>query len=67
MPDYRLYHLHPDSSHFTGVDEMEADDDGMAIQLTAERPRDAATELWCGGHKIARFDARSDQPAGPQA
>lgn len=60
MQDYRLYHLHPQSGHFIGVEEMQAADNEAAVRATNERHRDVATELWCGGHKVARFDARPE-------
>lgn len=63
MPDYRLYRLDPHSGHFIGVEEMQATDDGAAIRLTNERHSQVSTELWRGGHKVARFDARPEQPA----
>ena len=63
MPDYRLYRLDPDSGHFTGVEEMNAADDHAAIRLTNERHLQVTTELWRGGHKVARSDARPEQTA----
>jgi hypothetical protein len=58
MLEYRLYRLHPQSGHFIGVEEMQAADNAAAIRATNARHPDVATELWCGGHKVARFDAR---------
>lgn len=65
MPHYRLYRLDPRSGHFTGVDEMSAANDVEAIGLTTRRHLEVPTELWCGGHKVARFDARPEEAARP--
>jgi hypothetical protein len=61
MPDYRLYLLNPHTGHIDGVDEFHSADDVEAICLTQQQGRDVPTELWCGGRKVARFDARPDQ------
>lgn len=67
MPNYRLYSLHPDSGHFMGVEEIQAADNEAAVRATNERHRDVATELWCGAHKVARFDARPELvPSAPR-
>jgi hypothetical protein len=58
MPDYRLYLLNTYNGHIDGVEEFHSADDGEAIHLTALRNYDIPLELWCGGHKVARFDAR---------
>ena len=63
MPDYRLYRLDPHSGHFTGVEEISADDDVEAICLTNLRLVEEPAELWRGGHKVARFDTRPEQAA----
>ena len=63
MPDYRLYRLDPQSDHFLGVEEMNAVNDDAAICLANHRHFEVPTELWCGGHKVARLDARPEQAA----
>jgi hypothetical protein len=63
MPDYRLYTLNAHSGHIDGVEEFHSADDVEAICLTTQRNHDVPTELWCGAHKVARFDARSEQAA----
>jgi hypothetical protein len=63
MPDYRLYRLDPQSGHFMGVEELSAADDGEAICLTTRRHFEVPIELWCGGHKVARLDARPEHAA----
>jgi hypothetical protein len=35
----------------------------VSICLTRLRNYDVPTELWCGGQKVARFDARPEQAA----
>lgn len=63
MPDYRLYTLNPHSGHIDGVEEFRSADDVEAICLTTQRNHDVPTELWCGAHKVARFDACPEQAA----
>lgn len=63
MRDYRLYRLDPRSGHFTGVEEMQAADNVEAVRLSNQLGLEVPTELWCGGHKVARFDARPEQAA----
>ena len=61
MPDYRLYLLNQHNGHIEGVEEFHSADHVEAICLATRKERDVPTELWCGGQKIARFDA------GPEA
>lgn len=61
MPDYRLYLLNRDSGHIDGVEEFHSADHVEAISLVGQKDRDVATELWCGGQKIARFGARPER------
>jgi hypothetical protein len=61
MPDYRLYLLNRYSGHIDGVDEFHSADDVEAICLINQQSRDGPTELWRGGRKVARFDARPEQ------
>jgi hypothetical protein len=63
MPDYRLYLLNLHSGHIDGVEEFHSADHVEAICLTSQRNHEVPTELWCGGHKVARFDARPEQAA----
>ena len=63
MPDYRLYLLDRHSGHIEGVEEFHSADDVEAICLLGQRERDIPTELWCGGRKVARFDARPEAAA----
>jgi hypothetical protein len=63
MPDYRLYTLDMHSGHIDGVEEFHCADDVEAICLCELRNHDVPTELWCGGQKVARFDARSEPVA----
>jgi hypothetical protein len=63
MPDYRLYLLNPDSGHIDGVEEFHSADDIEAICLIGQKPRQISTELWCGRHKVARFDADPEMAA----
>lgn len=61
MPDYRLYVLNPRSGHIDGVEEFHSADDVEAITLIQHREGGPAPlELWRGGQKIKRFDARPD-------
>jgi len=63
MPDYRLYLLNAESGHIDGVEEFHGADDGEAIGLAARQTRDIPTELWCGGRKVSRFEARPERAA----
>jgi hypothetical protein len=65
MPDYRLYFLNRYSGHIDGVEEFHSADDVEAICLIDQRTHDVPAELWRGGHKVARFEARSGQAATP--
>ena len=67
MPDYRLYLLNRHSGHIDGVDSFHSADDIEAICLVTQRGHNVPTELWCGGRKVARFDARPEQAAAVQA
>lgn len=61
MPDYRLYSLHPDTGHFTDVEEMHAADDVSAVHAIQLRRFAVAVELWQGGRKITRLDAPAER------
>ena len=63
MPDYRLYLLNRHSGHIDGVEEFHSADDIEAACLVDRRQRSVPTELWCGGRKVARFDARPESAA----
>ena len=63
MPDCRLYLLNEQSGRIDGVQEFHSADDLEAICLSTQRNCGVPTELWRGGHKVARFDARPQQAA----
>ena len=63
MPAYRLYLLDRHSGHIEGVEEFHSADDVEAICLSTQKQRDVPAELWCGGQKIARLDARPEAAA----
>jgi hypothetical protein len=65
MPTYRLYTLDRYSGHFTGVEELHADDDAGAIGMAHEREAQAPHELWIGSRKVSRFDARAEMAGYP--
>ena len=60
MPGYRLYLLNRFSGHIDGVEELTSADDVGAIAQVNEKPRDVPAELWRGGRKVCRFDARPE-------
>jgi hypothetical protein len=64
MPDYRLYLLDPHTGHIDGVEQFHTSDDVEAICMVQDRRDTIPTELWCGGRKVARFDARADIASG---
>ena len=57
MPDFRLYLLHPDSGHITGVEELHEADDDAAVHAVRSRGHVVPVELWEDGRKITRLDA----------
>ncbi|HKR25297.1 MAG TPA: hypothetical protein VJS15_08570 [Allosphingosinicella sp.] len=63
MPYYRLYHLDPYSGHITGAEEMFAADDVAAIHAIQQRQAEHPFELWQGGRKVVRLDARPQNAA----
>ena len=63
MPYYRLYLLNPHNGHIDGAQDFHGADDVEAIGLVGRRNDAVPTELWCGGRKVARFDAAT-QMAG---
>jgi len=60
MPDYRLYQLHPQSGHFTDVEDIPAADDKTAISEARQRGHAVPLELWSGGRGGA-YRAREAQ------
>lgn len=69
MPAYRLYLLDRHSGHIDRVEEMNAGDDVEAICVVQDRAGELPMELWLGGRKVRRFDARPEvsPPSPPRA
>jgi|GraSoiStandDraft_59_1057299.scaffolds.fasta_scaffold454274_1 hypothetical protein len=61
MTSYRLQLFDRLSGRIEAVEEFDSADDVEAFHLTRLRCYDVPAELWRGGHKVARFDARSEQ------
>jgi hypothetical protein len=57
VPYYRLYLLNPHNGHIDSAEDFHTADDVEAICLVNYRQDSVPTELWCGGRKVARFDA----------
>jgi hypothetical protein len=55
MAYYRLYFVQ--RGHFVRFEEIEADDDGRAIELAGLRAGPLSLELWCGRRKVKSFEA----------
>jgi hypothetical protein len=55
---YRLYLMNARSGHIEGVEEFDAPDDGHAINQSFAFAGDRPLELWCGGRKVGRVEAR---------
>ena len=60
MPYYRLYHLDPHTGHINRAEEIFAADDVAAAHDLQQRNIDHPLELWDGGRKVVRLDARPD-------
>ena len=60
MPWYRLYHLNLTSGHIEGAEEVYAADDVAAVHDLQHRQEDHPLELWQGGRKVVRLDARPE-------
>ncbi len=54
MAGYRIYAMTPDG-HIRSAADIEAENDGEAIQLARLRLERADIELWCGARRIARL------------
>ena len=52
MAHYRLYTLR-DDGHILGAGDLEASDDGEAIQLARLRLEHRDIDLWCGTRPLA--------------
>lgn len=63
MPYYRLYHLDPHTGHINGAEEIFAADDVAAVHDLHQRNSDHPLELWKGGRKVVRLDARQQMAA----
>lgn len=57
MPDYRLYHLDPDTGHIRTAEELFAADDAAALHHLRQRRFDHPVELWERGRKVGRIEA----------
>ena len=57
MPYYRLYFLDRFTGHIRTAENLYAADDGDAAEQVRERDLAEPLELWCGGRKVARFEA----------
>ena len=54
MPYYRMYHVR--HGHFARAEDLEADDDVIAVRLARARIEDGPAELWCGERKVFTFN-----------
>jgi len=55
VPEFRLYRLHPDHGHITGVDDFNARDAEAALHAVRELGYPVPVELWSGPRKIAHI------------
>jgi hypothetical protein len=62
MPDYRLYFMN-DGGHIEEAGEFQADDDATAIAAVNRARGNGRMELWCGTHKVMRWDPSPVYPS----
>ena len=55
---YRLYFMNRVSGHIEGVEELDAPDDGHALNQSFAFRGERPLELWCDSRKVARVEAR---------
>ncbi|HEX8532712.1 MAG TPA: hypothetical protein VF662_00930 [Allosphingosinicella sp.] len=55
MAHYRLYHLKNGS--FTHADDIEAEDDVLAVRQARPMLEGRAGEIWCGTRRVTTLDA----------
>jgi hypothetical protein len=58
MATYRLFFIDWRTGRIGRVADIEAEDDDEAMRLAGARSDSERIELWCGGRKICRFEAR---------
>ena len=55
---YRLYFMSATSGHIEGVEQLDAPDDGHAVNQMCAFLGDRPVELWCDTRKVSRLEAR---------
>ena len=67
MPTYRLYFMNNASGHIEHYSDFEAPDDHAASRLARTHDEPMPLELWTGGRKVIRIEARraSGSATGP--
>jgi len=55
---YRVYVMNAKSGHIEGVEELDAPDDGSALNESFAFRGERPLELWCETRKVARIEAR---------
>ena len=64
MEHYRVYIIGPDG-HFIRAIDLSCADDDAAIESARQLIDGHDLELWQRDRRLARFDAKSDNPAMP--
>lgn len=62
MAHYRLYFMNPRNGHIERFESIEAEGDGAAAAAADAHQGRQPMELWCGGRKIASFEALLPSP-----
>ena len=62
MGYYRLYLI--ENGRFVGFEEIDAMDDGQAIQSAEQRNGTHAVELWCGKRMVASLPVHREAAEG---
>ena len=65
MPHYRLYHLKDGS--FVHADDIEAEDDVLAVRQARPMLEGRAGEIWCGTRRVTTLDAVMGERAATAA
>ena len=66
MAYYRLYFMNPRSGHIDRFESIEAEGDAAAVAAADAHQGRQPMELWCGGRKVARFEAVIPSPPPPK-
>ena len=64
---YRLYFMNPRNGHIERFESIAAEGDAAAMMAADAHQGRQPMELWCGGRKVARFEAVLPSPPPKRA